>query len=74
MKNNKKISLQRFEQIGHGILPYEYWLDKNHRLVIAVTGPRAYILDDNAGEKFEKFAKSGRKKFRRLQERYRGRE
>lgn len=41
-------TLHRFCQIGPGVLPYEYWLDEAHRLLVVVTGSRAYILDDRA--------------------------
>ena len=40
--------LHWFQQIGTGTWPYEYWLDDRHRLVMAVTNSRAYILDDEA--------------------------
>lgn len=36
--------LHCFQQLGKGVLPYEYWLDKNHRLMVATTLSRAYIL------------------------------
>ena len=39
---------RRFHHTGPGLLPYEYWLDDNHRLLLAVTCWRAYILDDAA--------------------------
>jgi len=37
-------------QTGHGLLPWEYWLDERGRLLMAATGPRAYVLDDNADD------------------------
>jgi len=46
------MTLHRFYQLGNGTLPYEYWLDEQHRLVLVVTHNRAYILDDKAEEKF----------------------
>jgi len=42
--------LHWFQQLGRGVLPYEYWLDDKHRLVTAVTLARAYILDDQADQ------------------------
>ena len=44
----KPPSLHWFHQIGHGVLPYEYWLDDRHRLLAVATLARAYVLDDNA--------------------------
>ncbi len=43
--------LHRFEQLGQGTLPYDYWLDDHHRLLVVATGARAYILDEKAAEK-----------------------
>jgi len=39
-----------FQQLGNGTWPYEYWLDENHRLLMAVTNSRAYLLDEKAVE------------------------
>ncbi len=44
--------LTRFVQTGRGVLPWEYWLDSNNRLVLATSGDRAYILDNEAEERF----------------------
>lgn len=44
-------TLHRFRQIGHGVLPYDYWLDDTHRLLMVITHSRAYILDPAAPEK-----------------------
>jgi hypothetical protein len=41
--------LHSFEHIGRGILPVTYWLDDEHRLLIAVGGRRAFLLDSKAG-------------------------
>lgn len=46
--NGRKLRLHSFEQIGEGILPYSYWLDDQHRLLIAVGGVRAFIWDPTA--------------------------
>lgn len=42
------ISLHCFVQLGNGILPCEYWLDENHRLLMVTSMNKAYILDDKA--------------------------
>jgi hypothetical protein len=39
------VTLDCFHQLGMGVWPYEYWLDENSRLVMVVTGVRAYILE-----------------------------
>jgi hypothetical protein len=43
-----ELSLHRFDQLGDGILPYEYWLDENHRLLAVISHNKAYILDEQA--------------------------
>ena len=45
----RKVRLHSFEQIGTGILPMTYWLDDEHRLIIAVNERRAFILGAKAG-------------------------
>jgi hypothetical protein len=44
---NRSLPLHRFDQIGTGTLPYNYWLDENHRLILFVTHSRAYWLDSS---------------------------
>lgn len=44
----KTVALHCFEQIGEGVLPYEYWLNEHHRLVLVITGNRAYILKETS--------------------------
>jgi len=44
----ENIALQCFVQLGSGVLPCEYWLDENHRLLIVTSMNKAYILDDKA--------------------------
>jgi hypothetical protein len=45
---SRTLRLHAFEQDGHGVLPYVYWLDESHRLLLVETGPRTYIFDDRA--------------------------
>jgi hypothetical protein len=39
------LQLTGYQQIGAGILPYQYWVDDQHRLLFAISGIRAYIFD-----------------------------
>ena len=39
------VSLHSFEQVGEGILPYTYWLDEQHRLLMAIGGLRTFLFD-----------------------------
>lgn len=61
-RNGKPLRLHRFCQPGQGMLPYEYWLDDDRRLLLAVTLSRAYILDPQADSKVRWRRRSGRKK------------
>jgi hypothetical protein len=45
----RTVKLHSFEQLGRGILPITYWLDENHRLIIAVGGRRALLLESVTG-------------------------
>ena len=46
-----KTEFHHFQQIGTGILPYDYWLNDEHLLVMVITGNRAYIpMDLIAGD------------------------
>jgi len=40
--------LHRFVQLGRGILPTEYWLDDNHRLLCVTSLNKACIYDEQA--------------------------
>jgi hypothetical protein len=40
--------IHRFEQTGWGVLPVEYWLDDSHRLLMAVYGVRAFVLEEES--------------------------
>ena len=50
--NGNNLSLIGYHLIGEGILPYEFWVDEQHRLLIALSGLRAYIYDRIRIEKF----------------------
>ena len=44
----KPVRLHSFSHLGRGILPYTYWLDDNHRLLMAIGGLVAYLHDPEA--------------------------
>jgi len=60
----RMMSLHCFQQLGHGVLPTEYWLNRDRRLLAVVSMNKAYILDDQAEDVI------GRRR-RALQESYR---
>lgn len=41
-----KLPLYSYVQLGEGILPTEYWVDGNHRLLAIINSGRMYVLDD----------------------------
>jgi hypothetical protein len=41
-------TLACFSRHGYAALPWEYWLDEEHRLVLAVAYNMAYLLNPNA--------------------------
>lgn len=43
--NGQSLALHVFEQTGRGVLPWHWWLDEQHRVVLASGGQRAYLLD-----------------------------
>jgi hypothetical protein len=47
------LQLTGYQQIGAGILPYQYWVDDQHRLLFAISGIRAYIFAPNAQKDME---------------------
>jgi hypothetical protein len=63
--SRKNGSLHRCDQLGDGILPYEYWLDNNHRLVAAVSMNKAYILDERAEKTIRQRVEQVRKSYRK---------
>ena len=65
-------SLQWFHQIGHGVLPYEYWLDNHHRLQMVTTGARTYILSDDAEARLTHQKTRGTRAFKRRHRKYAG--
>lgn len=62
----KDVSLHRFDQLGDGILPYEYWLDDSHRLLAAISMHKAYILDEQAEKAIRQRTEQLRKSYQRV--------
>jgi hypothetical protein len=48
---NSDRRLHRFDQIGTGVLPFEYWVDESLRLCLMVSMNKVYILDTENGQK-----------------------
>lgn len=41
----RALGLHVFEQTGRGVLPWRWWLDGQHRVLLAAGGRRAYLLN-----------------------------
>ena len=47
------VRLHCYQHVGQGILPYLYYVDEQGRLLVAIGGLRAYILDPNVRQLHE---------------------
>lgn len=48
----RRVAVHCYHQIGRGTLPWEYYVDaSSKRVLLAISGLRAYILDDSAAAK-----------------------
>ena len=56
---------RRYVQIGHGVLPINYWLDAKGRLQLVVTHSRAYLLIPEAVANYEKYSQSQLSRYRK---------
>ena len=45
--NKRELDLHVFEQTGRGIMPWHWWLDDNHRILLAAGNRRAYLLNQS---------------------------
>ena len=46
--NGKQIALHVFEQFGRGVLPTRWWLDAQHRVLLAASERKLYLLGSRA--------------------------
>lgn len=58
------IRLFQFTQLGIGILPTDYWLDRNHRLLVVTSMNKAYILDEKAEQVTKQQIEKARESYR----------
>lgn len=49
----KKVTLTGYHQIGRGVLPWQYWVNEQGRLLFAFSGVRAWIYDPEAAKALE---------------------
>ena len=46
--NGQTLRLACYQMLGHGLLPYQYWVDEQRRLLMAISHTRAYVFDPEA--------------------------
>jgi hypothetical protein len=61
----ENIPLHCFVQLGNGILPYEYWLDDHHKLLVVTSMNKAYIFDENAEKITRQVIEQERKSYKK---------
>jgi len=49
----KEVKLTGYHQIGRGVLPWQYWVNEQSRLLFAFSGVRAWIYDPAAAKVLE---------------------
>jgi len=64
----KTANLCKFDQLGRGILPYEYWLDTKHRLLVVTSMNKAYISDVYARQTIKQKTEQLRKSYERMKD------
>ena len=52
----KTIRVHGFQHVGRAILPYRYWLDGQNRLLVAISGIRAYLYAPAAFQRLAQLA------------------
>ena len=58
--NGRTFQLDRYDHLGQGVLPWQYWVDGQHRLLVALSGQKAFVFDADAVKHFVELPK-GRK-------------
>ena len=64
----KTANLCKFDQLGRGILPYEYWLDTKHRLLVVTSMNKAYISDVYARQTIKQKTEQLQKSYERMKD------
>jgi len=59
------LRLTGYQQIGRGVLPWQYWVDGQGRLLFAFSGVRAYLYDPKPTEWMRKKLDSARTRIKR---------
>ena len=60
----RMLTLRGYAQIGRGVLPWQYWVDQQGRLILALSGVRAYVWDAQADQFLQKQRKAAQARAR----------
>lgn len=58
--NGKAFRLDRYDHLGQGVLPWQYWVDGQHRVLVAFSGQKAFVFDAEAVKHFAELPKGRR--------------
>ena len=61
----RTLRLRGYQQIGRGVLPWQYWVDDQGRLLLAFSGVRALIYDPTAPQWAQKMLDTARARAKR---------
>jgi hypothetical protein len=64
--NGRKLRLCGYQQIGRGVLPWQYWVDERGRLLAALSGVRALLYDPGASQWTEERLDRARARLKRM--------
>jgi hypothetical protein len=62
--NGKALKLDRYDHLGQGVLPWQYWVDDRHRLLVAYSGQKAFVFDAEAVKRFAELPKGRKSKIK----------
>jgi len=65
--NGAKVALRGYDQLGRGVLPWQYWTDERGRLLLAFSGVRAWVRDPKADPSMQERLERARSRQKRAQ-------
>jgi hypothetical protein len=63
--SGKYMPLHRFDHLGRGNLPFEYWLDERHRLLTIISMNKTFIFDPQAEQTVRQATEKSRRSYQR---------
>ena len=66
--NGRKLRLCGYQQIGRGVLPWQYWVDERGQLLAAFSGVRALLHDPGASQWMQERLDRARARLKRMRQ------